>query len=579
MMQSKRKSYNICRAAAWLFVLLFPLTVLAQMPWNTQAEYPKWETRAVWVTTLSGLDWPKTRATDDASRERQQKELCELLDKLKQCGINTVMFQARVRGSVIYPSDIEPWDVALTGKYDRHPGYDPLAFAIREAHARGMELHAWVVSVPAFKTAVARKMGKRSLLSKHPSLLKKHQDMYYLDPAQQQSADYLASICAEITRKYDVDGIHLDYIRYPEQTNRFPDALSYSKQGKGRSKADWRRDNITRMVRTVHEAVRPLKPWVKLSCSPVGKYRDTKRQSAMGWNCYDAVNQDVKLWMRKGWMDVVFPMMYFTGQHFYPFVTDWQEDAGNRPVVPGLGIYFLSPKEKDWPLTTVSAQVNVLRQQHMGGQAYFRSQFLTDNVKGLYTLLQNTFYAHPALPMPAPWLGNRIPATPAQLHYSVVSGQYQISWGAVPEIPGQGSIAYNVYASSKYPVDVTDARNLVAARIQDTCYAYNPRMWVNLAVTAIDRLGNESGALQLNFGHVDLATLRGDYFLTVRDGLVTLPQMRDVPYYAIKDVCGRRVKTGAWKENVDVSQLQGGWYRLYTLQRRGVSRLVGEFYK
>ncbi len=562
-----------------MVALLFPLCVAAQMPWNMQAEYPKWETRAVWVTTLYGLDWPKTYATNDAGRERQQKELCELLDKLKQCGINTVMLQARVRGSVIYSSAIEPWDVALTGKYDRHPGYDPLAFAIREAHARGMELHAWVVSVPAFKTAVARKMGNRSLLAKHPNMLKKHQDMYYLDPAQQQSADYLAGICAEITRKYDVDGIHLDYIRYPEQANRFPDALSYSKQGKGRSKADWRRDNITRMVKAINDSVRCQKPWVKISCSPVGKYRDTKRQSAMGWNCYDAVNQDVKLWMRQGWMDVVFPMMYFTGQHFYPFVTDWQEEVGGRPVVPGLGIYFLSPKEKDWPLATVSAQVNVLRQQHMGGQAYFRSQFLTDNVKGLYTLLQNTLYAHPALPMPAPWLGNRIPATPDMPSYGVRLGQYCVTWSPVPEVPGQGTISYNVYASSQYPVDVADARNLVAARIQDTCYTYNPRMWMNLAITAIDRLGNESAPLQLNFGHVDLSLLCDGSLMTPTDGRLTLPQKTDATYYAITDACGRRVKTGAWKESVDVSQLQSGWYRLHTLQKRGVTRYVGVFYK
>ncbi len=569
-------NFAYCLAACF-FMLLSPLCAMAQMPWNTEAEYPKWETRAVWVTTLNGLDWPKTRATSESGRKRQQQELCELLDKLKQCGINTVMLQTRVRGSVIYPSAIEPWDITLTGQYDRDPGYDPLAFAVQQAHARGMELHAWVVSVPAFKMAVAGKMGKRSLLSKYPKLLTKHQDMYYLDPAQQQSADYLAGICAEITRNYDVDGIHLDYIRYPEQANSFPDALSYSKQGKKRSKADWRRDNITRIVKAVKNEVSAIKPWVKLSCSPVGKYRDTRRQSARGWNCYDAVYQDVKLWMRQGWMDIVFPMMYFTGQHFYPFLTDWQENVGNRPVIPGLGIYFLSPNERNWPLTTVSAQINVLRQQGLAGQAYFRSQFLTDNVKGLYTLLKETFYAYPALPVPTPWLGNQKPATPTQPRHVNVSNRYCVTWDPVSELPGQGTITYNVYASSQYPVDITDVRNLVATRLKENVFAYNPLLWKNLAITAIDRLGNESEALQIDCGNTDYTL--ANHYMEVRDELLVLPDKQDVPYYMITDMSDRQVQTGVWKDYVDVSHLQSGLYRLRTLQRRGVSRLVGEFYK
>ena len=188
---------------------------------------PKHEVRAVWVTTLSGLDWPTSRATNAQGREKQKEELCRLLDQLQACRINTVMLQTRVRGSVIYPSKIEPWDVCLTGQFDRDPGYDPLAFAIEETHKRGMELHAWVVTVPAFKTANAKKMGKRSLLKTNPKLLKRHGDQYYLDPGLPGSADYLTAICREITSNYDIDGIHFDYIRYPENPETFADGASY----------------------------------------------------------------------------------------------------------------------------------------------------------------------------------------------------------------------------------------------------------------------------------------------------------------------------------------------------------------
>ena len=128
-----------------------------------------------------GLDWPTTKATNEASRQQQKEELCRILDELQACRINTVVLQTRIRGSVIYPSRIEPWDIVLTGKYDQDPGYDPLAFAIEETHRRGMELHAWLVTVPAFKITVAKQMGKRSLLKTHPELLRKHGEQYYLD--------------------------------------------------------------------------------------------------------------------------------------------------------------------------------------------------------------------------------------------------------------------------------------------------------------------------------------------------------------------------------------------------------------
>ena len=276
---------------------------------------PKHEVRAVWVTTLSGLDWPTSRATNAQGREKQKEELCRLLDRLQACRINTVMLQTRVRGSVIYPSKIEPWDVCLTGQFDRDPGYDPLAFAIEETHKRGMELHAWVVTVPAFKTANAKKMGKRSLLKTNPKLLKRHGDQYYLDPGLPGSSDYLTAICKEIVSQYDIDGIHFDYIRYPENPETFADGASYKKYGKGQNKRAWRRDNITNMVKDAYKAIKELKPWVRVSCSPVGKYNDVSRYSARGWSAYGTVYQDAQGWMRRNHghaaADDVFPRRPF----------------------------------------------------------------------------------------------------------------------------------------------------------------------------------------------------------------------------------------------------------------------------
>lgn len=167
----------------------------------------------------------------------------------------------------------------------------------------------------------------------------------FMMPGHPGTAEYIAKICREITERYDIDGISLDYIRYPEATYRFSDDNLYS-PSTGMTRTDWRRNNITRIVQQVHNAVKAIKPWVKLSSSPIGKYADTQLYSAGGWNGYNAVYQDPKLWIKQNYQDMLFPMMYFQGDNFYPFLYDWQQTSQGHPVIPGLGIYFLDPKRR-----------------------------------------------------------------------------------------------------------------------------------------------------------------------------------------------------------------------------------------
>lgn len=480
-----------------LLLLLLPCMAAAEdaVPVLWQAA-PKHELRAVWVTTLNGLDWPRTRATSHFTRQLQQQELCQLLDQLKAANINTVLLQTRVRGSVIYPSKIEPWDICLTGQYGTDPGYDPLAFAIDEAHKRGLELHAWVVTIPCFKIAVAKQMGNLTVLRCHPELCVRHGDQYYLDPGLPGTADYLSEVCKEIVQNYDVDGIHFDYIRYPENASSFADAKTYKRYAVGgQSKAQWRRDNITRIVRRIYNETHAAKPWVKVSSSPVGKYADLPRYSSRGWNARDAVHQDAIGWLRAGIHDILFPMMYFDGNHFYPFAADWQEQTAGRQVAPGLGIYFLHPQEKNWPLSAIKRQLYYLRHVGTAGQCYFRSKFLTDNVKGLYSFLRDDFYAYPALVPSCPWLGDETPLAPSNVRTTVVSDAVEeITWDVAP------NMRYNVYASRQWPVDVSLAENLLASSLYGSSYRYDrfEALGLYFAVTAMDRFGNESAAVQVS---------------------------------------------------------------------------------
>ncbi len=487
--------------ALGLLLALLPIVTKAQ-PSNSQRgaylyerQHPLRETRAVWLTTIGGLDWPRIKATDANSRKRQQEELIRILDNYQRANINTVIFQTRVRAALLYPSKIEPWELSLTGTHGRSPGYDPLAFCIEECHKRGMELHAWVVCIPIGTKERQHGYGAASITRKRPELVKtaKGGEMFMI-PGKPETADYIASICKEIVENYDVDGISLDYIRYPESIYNFSDENLYPRTS-SLSKADWKRENITRIVRRVHDVVKPIKPWVKLSSSPIGKYKDTNRYSAGGWNGYNAVWQDPVLWLKENWQDLLFPMMYFTGNNYYPFLFQWVENAYGHPICPGLGIYFLDPREGRWTLNEVRAEMHTARNSGIGGMAFYRGEFLTKNCKGIYDAACDEFFPYPALTARMTWTGDTLaPAAPAAIQYEEGTLQWKPS---LPLRPSQ-HILYNVYGSNTYPVDVTKAENLLAARVCTNQWTVNARgmRMRHFAVTAMDRMGNESLAAQ-----------------------------------------------------------------------------------
>lgn len=542
--------------------ITFLLTILTAA--LTLAAQPKYEVRAVWLTTIGGIDWPHSYASSNYSIERQKDELRTILDRLQRANINTVLLQTRIRATTIYPSEYEPWDGCLSGKPGKSPGYDALKFAIDECHRRGMELHAWVVAIPVGKWNAT---GCARLRKRHPGLVKKIGAEGYMDPEKPQTAEYLADLCAEITGNYDVDGIHLDYIRYHET---WPMKVS-RRQG---------RANITNIVRAISHRVKSIKPWVKMSCSPIGKYKDLSRFSSYGWNAYERVCQDAQAWLRDGLMDALFPMMYFRGNQFYPFALDWSEQSYGRIVAPGLGIYFMSPDEKDWPLSDITREMLTLRHYGMG-HAYFRSKFFTDNVKGIYDFAKETFNRHPALIPPMTWESTTIPATPSALSRKKHSGDVEIlSWRPVDK--DTTKIIYNVYCSREYPVNTDDACNLMMARLQKTSIIIPRDPSRYYAVTALNRYGNESKPLQeKHVQNTAPATKLPDGLLKCDGKTLRLPEksnVLDASFITIETLQGHIVATHPYKgSTTDVSRLPEGMYVLRSLGRKGVSHRLGHF--
>lgn len=519
---------------------------------------PKHEIRAVWLTTIGGLDWPKSYAQSSVSTERQKKELTDILDKLQKAKINTVLFQTRIRGTVIYPSDIEPWDACITGIPDKKPSYDPLAFAIEECHKRGMEIQAWVVAIPMGKW---NSTGCRTLRKKHPSMLMKIGGYGYINPANEKAAVYISEICKEITKKYDIDGIHFDYIRYPETWK--PNISLYHA-----------RNYITRIVKQTHDAVKSIKPWVKMSCSPIGKFDDLGRYSSRGWNAYNKGCQDTREWLRLGLMDQLYPMMYFKDNQFYPFAMDWKENCYGKSIAAGLGLYFLSPKEGNWNKEDITRQMYVSRAAGLGF-AMFRNKFLLENTKGILDFIENDFNRYYALVPAIGYENKKRPNAPEWIKIKEDDRYEYIFWSNVTG--DKGGVLYNVYASKNYPVDTEDAKNLIAVRLQRNELVLKKGNKMYYAVTAIDRYGNESYAVRSetpkNNTLAELAMIKNNGMTMV---LPKKDKCLDAEYLIVKSLPGTIVATLPYKgTHADIRGIQDGIYTIHSLNRKGVTHRLG----
>ncbi len=560
---------------------LYMVLLALAMAWSVQAQSllcnqvaPKYEVRAVWLTTIGGIDWPHSYAQSAHSAEKQKRELTDILDRLQAAHINTVLIQTRVRGTMIYPSAYEPWDGCLSGFPGKSPGYDALKFAIDECHKRGMECHAWVVTIPVGKW---NGLGCKLLRNRFPGLIRKIDADGYMNPEDTRTGNYLAKICGEITRNYDVDGIHLDYIRYPENWN-----IKVSR--------DKGRQYITSIVQKIHDAVKQAKPWVKMSCSPIGKYDDLTRYWSHGWNANTKVCQDAQGWLKSGLMDELFPMMYFRNEQFFPFANDWAEQSDGKIVVPGLAIYFLDPKEGKWKIGDVTSEMCHLRNLGLG-YAFFRNKFFLDNKQGIYDFTAKEFNHYLSLVPPMTWASDKKLQSPASFQVSRNGGEVVLTWknrssyeDGTPVVTPY--IYNNVYASRSYPVDVTDARNLISARKMENGLALeglDDEQPLYFAVTSMDGYGNESTPTQENSTFDGMK--RGEFgkarWLKCDGKSVKLPSEAknvDAMCFLFETLQGEVVKSAFAKDNIlSVSGLSEGIYVVKSLNKRGVSHSLGTF--
>ena len=308
------------------------------------------EFRGVWIAAVSNLDWPSQPGLPPDS---QRAELVRMLDRSRALRLNVVILHIRPAGDALYPSALEPWSEYLTGQQGKapEPFYDPLKFAIEEAHARGLELHAWFNPYRARVLASRGEPAPSHITRANPELVRRYGGYLWMDPGEDAVRRRSVDVVVDVVRRYDVDGVHIDDYFYPYRERGpdgreldFPDSTSYARYragGGALGRSDWRRSNVDRYVAEMYAEVKREKPWVKVGISPIGTWRPNVAPQLGGFDAYESIYADSRKWLVDGTLDYLVPQIYWPIARTdvsFPVVLDWwvRQNPLGRGVYAGL---------------------------------------------------------------------------------------------------------------------------------------------------------------------------------------------------------------------------------------------------
>lgn len=300
------------------------------------------EFRGAWVATVHNLDWPSKPGLSVAT---QKAELRAILDKAAELKLTAILLQVRPASDALYESAHEPWSQFLTGRQGVAPGYDPLRFAVAEAHARGLELHAWVNPFRAASNATTP-LAASHVAKQHPEWVRRYGAQLWVDPGEPEAREYVLGVVQDLVRRYDIDGLHIDdyFYPYPRPGGAdFPDESSWQRYGakSGLSHDDWRRENINDFVRSLYQRVKATKPRVRVGISPFGIWRPGVPATIEAQlDAYGQLFADSRKWLQEGWCDYMAPQLYWgiepSKQSFPVLLEWWRAQSGGVPVWPGI---------------------------------------------------------------------------------------------------------------------------------------------------------------------------------------------------------------------------------------------------
>ena len=423
----KAKLFPLAAALLSIFILLGCKSNSIESKFNKVLPKPNREFRAVWVATVDNIDWP---SKPGLSTVQQKKEATAILDKAKSLNLNAVIFQVRPHADALYNSKIEPWSYYLTGKEGKvpNPYYDPLEFWTTEAHKRGLELHAWFNPYRAKHPAMKSESAENSIIKTHPDLVVKLGDKgyYWMDPALKETQNWTTSVIMDVVNRYNIDGVHFDDYFYPywdyNNGKDFPDDTSWKKyktSGGKLSRNDWRRNSVNKLIQHLYKEIKKAKPYVKFGISPFGIWRPGHPKSIEGFDQYDKLYADAKLWLNEGWIDYFTPQLYWPISKIpqsYPVLLNWwnKQNTKSRHLWPGL--YLTREVQKPGGSKEMINQIMVTRGmiENGPGNVFFSMKaFLTDYDNICEALTNDKGpYSKQALIPSSVWLNSNKPKHP-----------------------------------------------------------------------------------------------------------------------------------------------------------------------
>ena len=478
------------------------------------------EFRAAWVSTVANIDWP---SRSNLSVAQQQGEILAILDRAGALHLNAIVLQVRPSADAIYPSKLEPWSEYLTGRQGQapQPWYDPLKFWIEQAHARGLELHAWFNPYRARHSTAKTPLTREHIANTRPEAVKQYGKLLWMDPGDAAAAQLTLDVILDVVRRYDVDGIHIDdyFYPYPIDAALVPEAAAFDGGAVARSelefpdqpswqqyllagglleRADWRRQNVNRLVEALYLGIHREKSWVRFGISPFGIGRPDRRPPGIaGFSQYDKLYADAELWLARGWLDYLSPQLYWpiaqAPQAFDVLLDYWlAQNPHGRHIWPGLFTSRIDNSARAFPAQEIVRQIAVTRSRPgVNGQVHFSMVALMENRKGISDQLKAGSYQNPALIPRSPWLGAVAPPAPgasARHDGHGFSVKLTATAGKLPSLYAIWSRHGALWRFSVVPAGRAEwlvADDVVAGPASA------------IVVSAVDRLGNESERVSL----------------------------------------------------------------------------------
>lgn len=469
---------------------------------------PQREFRGVWIATVANMDWPSKPGLPAA---QQKTELIALLNRARELNFNAVILQVRPACDAFYSSRLEPWSEYLTGTMGQppEPHYDPLAFAIEEAHARGLELHAWFNPFRARVNSAKSPAAPKHISRARPSLVRKYGHYLWLDPAVPEVRQHSTSVILDVVRRYNIDGVHLDDYFYPYPAKdgsgkaiEFPDDAAwkrYRANGGTLSRADWRRQHVDDFIRNLYQRIKAEKSWVRFGISPFGIWRPGHPPSVTGLDAYDTLYADARKWLANGWVDYLAPQLYWSdaaqGQSFSVLLKWWiDQNAAGRHLWPGMKGTEVG---KSWRADEIANQIAITRRTAGAtGQILWNISSLADARNGLAAAVSRS-YAEPALVPASPWLDRKPPPKPRVTHWLRATQQIDLAWSSSgeerPWLWLVQSKTGNRWTTAVLPVRQTSHSFSLGAAGTEL---------QSVSVSAVDRCGNTSPPTVLDIASI-----------------------------------------------------------------------------